>query len=227
MSARKPFVAAISGIKNSGKTTFLEHLVPVLRARGLRVAVIKHDGHDFTPDVPGTDSFRMRQAGADGVAVYSGHQWMVVRPQPGSLEALIGQFADCDLVLLEGQKASPYPKIELVRGAVSHESVCAPETLLALATDTPARVDGVETIGQLATCQPEMLESLLGKNGLQLLSYARGEDQEAVRSRFQQEPVKSVGNGQTFPLKLQQVVARPLPYAWFLYMSFHFFIIIL
>ena len=98
MSARKPFVAAISGIKNSGKTTFLEHLVPVLRARGLRVAVIKHDGHDFTPDVPGTDSFRMRQAGADGVAVYSGHQWMVVRPQPGSLEALIGQFADCDLV---------------------------------------------------------------------------------------------------------------------------------
>ena len=130
MSARKPFVAAISGIKNSGKTTFLEHLVPVLRARGLRVAVIKHDGHDFTPDVPGTDSFRMRQAGADGVAVYSGHQWMVVRPQPGSLEALIGQFADCDLVLLEGQKASPYPKIELVRGTVSHESVCAPETLL-------------------------------------------------------------------------------------------------
>ena len=109
MSARKPFVAAISGIKNSGKTTFLEHLVPVLRARG--------------------------------------HQWMVVRPQPGSLEALIGLFADCDLVLLEGQKASPYPKIELVRGAVSHESVCAPETLLALATDTPARVDGVETIG--------------------------------------------------------------------------------
>ena len=147
MSARKPFVAAISGIKNSGKTTFLEHLVPVLRARGLRVAVIKHDGHDFTPDVPGTDSFRMRQAGADGVAVYSGHQWMVVRPQPGSLEALIGLFADCDLVLLEGQKASPYPKIELVRGAVSQESVCAPETLLALATDTPARVDGVETIG--------------------------------------------------------------------------------
>ena len=61
---------------------------------------------------------------------------------------------------------------------------------------------GVETIGQLAACQPEMLESLLGKNGLQLLSYARGEDQEAVRSRFQQEPVKSVGNGQTFPRDL-------------------------
>ena len=144
---KRPAVLAVSGLHNSGKTTLLEKLLPALRSRGLKVGIIKHDGHDFTPDVPGTDSFRMRQAGADGVAVYSGHQWMVVRPQPGSLEALIGLFADCDLVLLEGQKASPYPKIELVRGAVSHESVCAPETLLALATDTPARVDGVETIG--------------------------------------------------------------------------------
>ena len=61
---------------------------------------------------------------------------------------------------------------------------------------------GVETVGQLAACRPEMLESLLGKNGLQLLSYARGEDREAVRSRFRQEPVKSVGNGQTFPRDL-------------------------
>ena len=77
MSARKPFVAAISGIKNSGKTTFLEHLVPVLRARGLRVAVIKHDGHDFTPDVPGTDSYRLREAGAEGVAVYSGTRYLL------------------------------------------------------------------------------------------------------------------------------------------------------
>ena len=83
--------------------------------------------------------------GADGHVALAHHG--VDGPQPGSLEALIGLFADCDLVLLEGQKASPYPKIELVRGAVSHESVCAPETLLALATDTPARVDGVETIG--------------------------------------------------------------------------------
>ena len=106
----------------------------------------------------------MRQAGADGVAVYSGHQWMVVRPQPGSLEALIGLFADCDLVLLEGPKASPYPKIELVRGAVSHESVCAPETLLALATDTPARVDGVETIGDVYKRQHEGRAGL-GVNG--------------------------------------------------------------
>ena len=71
---------------------------------------------------------------------------------------------------------------------------------------------GVETVGQLAACQPEMLEGLLGKNGLQLLSYARGEDRETVRSRFQQEPVKSVGNSQTFPRDLtrQQEVREEL-----------------
>lgn len=142
-----PYVAAISGVKNSGKTTFLEQLLPCLRSRGRKVAVIKHDGHDFEPDVPGTDSHRLRMAGAEGVAVYSDGRWMMVREEPGNLEGLLGQFSDFDMVLLEGQKYSPYPKIELVRGAVSNMSVCDPETLLALATDTDCLVPGVERIG--------------------------------------------------------------------------------
>ena len=53
---KRPAVLAVSGVHNSGKTTLLEKLLPVLRSRGLKVGVIKHDGHDFTPDVPGTDS---------------------------------------------------------------------------------------------------------------------------------------------------------------------------
>ena len=51
---KRPAVLAVSGVHNSGKTTLLEKLLPVLRSRGLKVGVIKHDGHDFTPDVPGT-----------------------------------------------------------------------------------------------------------------------------------------------------------------------------
>lgn len=144
--APSPYVAAISGVKNSGKTTFLEHLIPCLNRRGWRVAVIKHDGHEFEPDVPGTDSCRLRAAGAEGVAVYSGGRWMMVREEPGRLESLVELFCDFDMVLLEGQKYSPYPKIELVRKAVSRQSVCSPETLLALATDTDCRVAGVERI---------------------------------------------------------------------------------
>ena len=50
---KRPAVLAVSGVHNSGKTTLLEKLLPVLRSRGLKVGVIKHDGHDFTPDVPG------------------------------------------------------------------------------------------------------------------------------------------------------------------------------
>lgn len=142
-----PWVAAVSGVKNSGKTTFLTHLLPVLQARGVKTAVIKHDGHDFTPDVPGTDSSRLGAAGAAGVAVYSSSRWMVVRPQPVELRELIALFSDCDLVLLEGQKNSHYPKIELVRGEVSRSSVCRPETLLAIATDTAVRIPGVPSIG--------------------------------------------------------------------------------
>ena len=61
---------------------------------------------------------------------------------------------------------------------------------------------GVETIGQLAACRPEMLETLLGKMGLQLHDYANGLDRSPVRSRYDAEPVKSVGNGTTFPQNL-------------------------
>ena len=77
LSLKRPAVLAVSGAHNSGKTTLLEKLIPLLRARGLKVGVIKHDGHDFTPDVPGTDSFRLREAGAEGVAVFSGNRYLL------------------------------------------------------------------------------------------------------------------------------------------------------
>ena len=61
---------------------------------------------------------------------------------------------------------------------------------------------GIDTIGQLAACKPEMLEQLMGKMGLQLHQYATGMDRDPVRSRFEKDPVKSVGNGTTFPQNL-------------------------
>ena len=148
MSARRrPPVVAVSGIKNCGKTTFLEGLIPALRAQGVRTAVIKHDGHDFTPDVPGTDSWRMARAGAEGVAVYSARRWMVIRRQPGELDELLEQFTGLDLVLLEGQKDSDYPKIEVIRAAAGGRGVCRRETLLAVATDTGEAPPGVPVLG--------------------------------------------------------------------------------
>ncbi|MDR3038942.1 MAG: molybdopterin-guanine dinucleotide biosynthesis protein B [Candidatus Adiutrix sp.] len=129
-------VVAVSGVKNSGKTTLLCGLIPILKNKGLRPAVIKHDGHDYHPDPPGTDSCRLREAGACQVAVYSPRRFSLAVDRPGAtVETLLAHFEAVDLVLLEGGKDSAWPKIEVVRGAVSRAPVGRPETLWAVVTD--------------------------------------------------------------------------------------------
>lgn len=108
---RKPFVFAVSGYKNSGKTTLIAGLIPELRSRGYRVAVIKHDGHDFESDVPGTDSYRFQKAGAYGTAVYSSKRLMVTKEYDRPDERMLMEaFGEADIILIEGLKDSSYPK---------------------------------------------------------------------------------------------------------------------
>ncbi len=140
-------IAAVSGVKNSGKTTLMEKLIRELRSRGLQVAAIKHDGHDFTPDAPGTDSYRYGQAGACGYAVYSPRRYQLVRQARMDERDFFAVFPEADVILLEGFKDSPYPKIEVVRAAVSHAPVCDPATLLAIATDLPLSIAGIPVLG--------------------------------------------------------------------------------
>jgi molybdopterin-guanine dinucleotide biosynthesis protein B len=106
-----PFFFAISGYKNTGKTTLITRLIPELKKLGLKVAVIKHDGHDFESDVPGTDSWRHQQAGAYGTAVFSGNRVMITKECQGIDETQIAQaFPEADVILIEGLKNSLYPK---------------------------------------------------------------------------------------------------------------------
>jgi molybdopterin-guanine dinucleotide biosynthesis protein B len=106
-----PLFYAISGYKNTGKTTLITRLIPELVKVGLKVAVIKHDGHDFESDVPGTDSWRHQQAGAYGTAVFSGNRVMITKECQGIDETQIAQaFPEADVILIEGLKNSPYPK---------------------------------------------------------------------------------------------------------------------
>lgn len=108
---RRPFIYAISGYKNSGKTTLITSLIPELTGRGYRVAVIKHDGHDFEPDVPGTDSYRHRKAGAYGTAVFSEKRFMITKECSNVDEKFLQEaFPEADIILIEGLKNSPYPK---------------------------------------------------------------------------------------------------------------------
>lgn len=150
MELKRPAVLAVSGVHNSGKTTLLEKLLPTLRSRGLKVGVIKHDGHDFTPDVPCTDSFRLREAGAQGVAVYSGQRYLLTEEFCLTEQDLLALFErhGYDLVLLEGFKNSGWPKIEVVRKEISDAPVSFQP--LAVVGDIPGVDFGLEDTQALA-----------------------------------------------------------------------------
>ena len=141
----KQKIIAVSGVKNSGKTTLLTKLIPALKARGIACVVIKHDGHGFAADREGTDTWRMLAAGAMGAAIFDGEKFQAVKVAAVSERDLFALYPEAELILLEGFKWTAYPKLEIVRSGVSDAPVCDPETLLALVTDTALRLDGVPT----------------------------------------------------------------------------------
>ena len=139
----KQKILAVSGVKNSGKTTFLEKLIPELNAKGIRCAVIKHDGHSFGADREGTDTERMLRAGAFGAAIFDGEKFQAVKYSAVTEKDLMQLYPEADLILLEGFKWTAYPKIEIVRRGVSEKPVCDPGTLIALVTDTDVSTAGI------------------------------------------------------------------------------------
>jgi len=132
--------AAFSG---TGKTTLLLKLLPLLKARGLRIAVVKHAHHSFEMDRPGKDSYRLRAAGADEMLVASRCRMAWVREcdgkreEPSLAEALgVLDPSRVDLVLVEGFKHEPYPKIELHRAALGRPLLFPDDpNVVAIATD--------------------------------------------------------------------------------------------
>lgn len=136
MDAVKQAVIVICGIKNSGKTTLIRNLIPKLNALGYKVATIKHDGHEFESDVPGTDSYYHQKAGAYGTAVYSKSQFMITKKEEqSSPEKLMGYFPEADFILIEGCKNSSYPKIEVIRSVNRNEPASNPQGRFLIVTD--------------------------------------------------------------------------------------------
>ena len=133
-------VFGLAGYSGSGKTTLLERLIPYFTAQGLTLALIKHAHHDFDIDQPGKDSYRHRQAGATEVLVSSDQRWALMHELRGaeapSLQALLAQLSPCDLVLVEGFKREPIPKLEIHRLA-NAKPLLFPEdpNIIAIATD--------------------------------------------------------------------------------------------
>ena len=115
-------VIGIAGWSGAGKTTLLTRVIPCLAARGLRVSTVKHAHHAFDVDQPGKDSHTHRMAGATEVLVASSRRFALVHELRGEAEpplaALLGKLAPVDLVLIEGYKREPHPKLEVHRAAV-------------------------------------------------------------------------------------------------------------
>ena len=132
-----------AGWSGSGKTTLIEALVPVLVGRGLAVSLIKHAHHTFDIDQPGKDSWRHRRAGCTEVLVSSAQRWALMHELRGAAEATVAEglarLAPCDIVLVEGYKAAPIPKLEVWRPSVGKPLLHPGDPhVIALATDDRA-----------------------------------------------------------------------------------------
>jgi molybdopterin-guanine dinucleotide biosynthesis protein B len=135
-------VIGIAGYSGSGKTTLIEKVIPVLVGEGLRVSLIKHAHHEFDVDQPGKDSYRHRHAGCSEVLVSSSKRWALMHELRGAgeptLQDQLKRLSPCDLVLVEGYKAEPIPKVEVHRREAHTPLLYLEDShVVAVATDEP------------------------------------------------------------------------------------------
>lgn len=155
-------IIGLAGWSGSGKTTLLAKVIPRIVARGLRVSTLKHAHHAFDVDQPGKDSHTHRMAGATEVLVSSANRWALVHELRGDAEltlaALLDRLSPVDLVLVEGYKREPHPKLEVHRPSLGKPLMHPDDpAIVAVASDEPlpaARVpvidlDDVEGVAEL------------------------------------------------------------------------------
>lgn len=137
-------VFGFAGWSGSGKTTLIEKLIPRFVQRGLKVSLIKHAHHSFDVDQPGKDSYRHRHAGAAEILVTSSRRWVLMHELRGaqepSFDEQVRRISPCDLLIVEGFKHAPIPKLEVWR-AVTGEPLLHPNDPHIVAVASDARVE--------------------------------------------------------------------------------------
>jgi molybdopterin-guanine dinucleotide biosynthesis protein B len=133
-------VFGFAGYSGSGKTTLIEQIIPRFVLRGLRVSLVKHAHHLFDIDKPGKDSYRHREAGASEVLITSDQRWVLMHELRGerepSLHEQLQRFSPCDIVLVEGYKHAPIPKLEVHRPSLGKEPLYPSDpNIVAVASD--------------------------------------------------------------------------------------------
>jgi molybdopterin-guanine dinucleotide biosynthesis protein B len=153
-------VFGFAGWSGSGKTTLIERLIPRFAARGLVVSLVKHAHHGFDIDHAGKDSHRHREAGCTEVLVTSAARWALMHELRGApeltLDAALARLAPCDLVLVEGFKRAPIPKLEVHRAGIGKPWLHPGDPgIVAVASDAPVpgplpvlAIDDVEGIAE-------------------------------------------------------------------------------
>ena len=171
-------VIGLAGWSGSGKTTLLTRLIPCLTARGHTVSTLKHAHHGFDVDQPGKDSHAHRMAGATEVLIGSSARFALVHelrgaPEP-TVHELLSLLSPVDLVIVEGYKASPLPKLEVHRAAVGKPLLHPDDNcIVAIASDCPlpgvdlpvVSLDDIETIADVVMVEAEPIERVLEAKG--------------------------------------------------------------
>jgi molybdopterin-guanine dinucleotide biosynthesis protein MobB len=132
-------VISFVGKSRSGKTTLLEKIIRELKSKGIKLAIIKHDTHQFEIDHPGKDTWRHGKAGADIVAISSPEKMAIIekREREMTLDEVIARIPPVDIIITEGYSQEKKPKIEVFRSE-AHQKLLGPtEELLAIASDIP------------------------------------------------------------------------------------------
>ncbi len=166
-------VIGLAGWSGAGKTTLLARVIPHFLKQGLRISVIKHAHHSFDVDVPGKDSWRHREAGAEEVLVSSGHRWALMHELRGAREPrlpdLLKKMSRVDLVVVEGYKSEPHCKIEVYRAANDKPFLFSNDTGIvgivsdvAVETDLPtAHLDDIPAVAAMLLKSAISLDDLL------------------------------------------------------------------
>jgi len=139
-----PPIICIVGNSGSGKTTFIERLIPELKRRGLKVGTLKHDVHGFEMDKPGKDSWRHKQAGASTTIISSSQKIGIVMDvnHDHKPDELLHLFSNIDIILAEGYKRTDRPKLEIFRAEITKEPLSKEDkSLLAIVSDTTVDLD--------------------------------------------------------------------------------------
>lgn len=132
-----PPIFSFMAQSGTGKTTYIERLIPLLKARGLNVGVIKHDAHDFEIDREGKDTWRFTRAGADMVSILSETHAALMVQRKMTFSEMAEMMQGMDIVLSEGYEVCGSRVIGVFRAQTGLTPLLPPEALYAAVTDTP------------------------------------------------------------------------------------------